>query len=115
MSCHNSNGLHGKFIKITNNNKSVNYKVRRILFSIFVSVPCCGIKVVTGMGPLDDTYTLAKTAPEKPEDVCTDGCIYIRESSPGDEYCFKYKESSGSVNCQVHDCSSTFKRPIINS
>ena len=56
---------------------------------------------MTGLGPFDDKYTLVKEGPEKPEDVCEDGCIYKRDSSPVDEYCFRSQENSGSVMCEV--------------
>lgn len=64
-------------------------------------VSCCGVKIVTGMGPLDDKYTLVKEGPDKPNDVCKDGCIYKRDSHPGDEYCFKDQETSGSIMCEA--------------
>ena len=56
---------------------------------------------MTGQGAFDDKYTLLKEGPEKPEDVCEDGCIYKRASSEVDEYCFKYHDNPGSVICEV--------------
>ena len=50
---------------------------------------------------MNDKYSLITEDAEKPEDVCNDGCIYKRDSSPEDEYCFKYFESMGSVECEV--------------
>merc|ERR1711872_184061 len=64
--------------------------------------PCCPSKRVTGMGNLDDIYTLKDDKGVKPEDVCVDGCVYTRNDplSPSDEYCFKNGETEGNVECQ---------------
>ena len=53
------------------------------------------------MGPLDDRYSLVREGVDKPVEECRDGCIYRRDSSPEDEYCFKYEESTGWIQCEV--------------
>ena len=57
--------------------------------------------MVSGMGPLDDKYSLVKEGSDKPEKECEDGCIYARDLSPDDEYCFKHNETTGFVQCEV--------------
>jgi len=63
---------------------------------------CCPLRVISGMGDLDDVYSLKKEVSGKPEEVCVDGCVYTRAnaSNPGEEYCFKNEQSSGSLVCQ---------------
>ena len=47
---------------------------------------------MSGMGVLDDKYAFVREVSEKPQKECEDGCIYKRDSSPGDEYCFMNKD-----------------------
>ena len=49
--------------------------VRFVLWALLLgyadgSNGCCGKKVVSGLGDLDDTYTLLKEDPVKPEEIC---------------------------------------------
>jgi len=67
------------------------------------------------MGDLDDVYTLKEEVADKPEEVCVDGCVYIRAnaSNSGEKYCFKQEQSSGSLECQnTEDVESLDKSAI---
>ena len=55
------------------------------LTSTSLSPPCCPLLTVTGSLPsLEGVYLLAGEE-ERREEVCLDGCTYVRE---GEEYCF---------------------------
>jgi len=64
---------------------------------------CCPLRVISGMGDLDDVYSLKAEVADKPEEICVDGCVYTRAnaSNSGEEYCFKNEQSSGSLECQI--------------
>ena len=68
-----------------------------------MSGECCPVRVISGMGDLDDVYTLKVEVADKPEEICVDGCVYTRSnaSNAGEEYCFKNQQSEGSLVCQV--------------
>merc|ERR1719228_3012228 len=62
---------------------------------------CCPTQLVSGMGTLDGTYSLAEEQASPPEPVCVDGCVYIGPGNPSDQYCFKSESSSGNVQCSA--------------
>merc|ERR1719228_152488 len=62
---------------------------------------CCPTQIVSGMGTLDGTYSLAEDRTSPPEPVCVDGCVYTRPGNPSDQYCFKSESSSGNVQCSA--------------
>merc|ERR1719228_3109918 len=62
---------------------------------------CCPTQIVSGMGTLDGTYSLAEDRTSPPEPVCIDGCVYTRPSNPSDQYCFKSESTSGTVQCSA--------------
>lgn len=39
---------------------------------------CCPVRVITGMGDLDDIYQLKEEKVNAPEEICVDGCVYTR-------------------------------------
>ena len=39
---------------------------------------CCPVRVITGMGDLDDIYQLKEEKANAPEEICVDGCVYTR-------------------------------------
>jgi len=76
---------------------------------------CCQLRVISGMGDLDDVYSLKAEVADKPEEICVDGCVYTRAnaSNSGEEYCFKNEQSSGSLECQnTEDVASLDKSAI---
>jgi hypothetical protein len=52
---------------------------------------------------LNGVYTLKVKGPKR-EEVCLDGCIYIKEGEPGNEYCFKRstKVEYSNVACKAN-------------
>jgi len=76
---------------------------------------CCPLRVISGMGDLDDVYTLKEEVADKPEEVCVDGCVYIRAnaSNSGEEYCFKQEQSSGSLECQNREDVASLDKSAI--
>jgi hypothetical protein len=65
---------------------------------------CCETKTVSGapagMTELDGVYTLLKKEGNPREEVCIDGCVYLKDD---EEYCFREtsKEGGAEVVCQV--------------
>lgn len=49
-----------------------------ILISGRFSGECCQLRVISGMGDLDDVYSLKAEVADKPEEICVDGCVYTR-------------------------------------
>ena len=48
------------------------------LISGQISGECCPLRVISGMGDLDDVYSLKAEVADKPEEICVDGCVYTR-------------------------------------
>ena len=44
----------------------------------FILEDCCEVKTVSGMGDLDDVYTLKRQTSGNYEKFCNDGCVYTR-------------------------------------
>ena len=101
-----------------------------ILISGLFSGECCQLRVISGMGDLDDVYSLKAEVADKPEEICVDGCVYTRwdlhpsdpyltlllranASNSGEEYCFKNEQSSGSLECQVRTQFNYFKTGVL--
>ena len=60
---------------------------------------CCKTQTVSGMGPLDGVYRLEKSLNTKPDPVCEDGCVYIKQGAPRNQYCFGTSNQFSSIIC----------------
>ena len=66
---------------------------------------CLNIVTVSGKGEeMDGKYILKEEVAKKRNEVCIDGCVYLKEMTE-DEYCFKSVDISESafVQCEVRE------------
>ena len=61
---------------------------------------CCQRKIVSSPLQYEGTYDLIRENGQKEGD-CADTCIYSKQESPGEEYCFK-SVSSGAASIEEH-------------
>ena len=52
-------------------------------------VSCCQRKVITAPSEYEGTYIFSRKFDGKKDSNCADACIYSKEGSPGEEFCFK--------------------------
>merc|ERR1712227_200935 len=88
-------------------NQESTMKVQGLLLVAFILIPaiesqttpgpCCQKKTVTssdGQG----VYTFIRAVDSSEQNSnCVDGCIYAKEGSPSDEYCFKQVDSGAAA------------------
>ena len=60
---------------------------------------CCQTKTVSGVGSLDGVYRLEKNLNTKPDPVCEDGCVYIKQGAPRSQYCFRTSNQFSNITC----------------
>ena len=73
---------------------------------------CCYKKVITAPNQYVGTYTLSKDVGGPPDPNCFDGCIYSKEGSPSEEYCFSVSVPGADIEDQ---CDATLPPPTDGS
>ena len=71
---------------------------------------CCLKKVITAPAQYLGTYNFIRTFDGEKDENCYDGCIYSKEGSPNEEYCFKAVTSDGATindQCEAPTSPST--------
>merc|ERR1719427_2124962 len=68
---------------------------------------CCQVKTVAGAnaGALAGTYNFLKNADTK-DPNCSDGCIYTKVGSPGEEYCFTPVPEAQGASITEEQCAA---------